>query len=115
MLYLFLGMALGGIGARVTLLSHRGGWFLEDQSKKSMGLVIFEILATAAGIAAFIIGFMLFPWWMPFLALSIGYWFIAPFVVTRSTYPFFYQTQAGTTLASLVCSSLLIATYFKII
>ncbi len=114
MIWLFVGMIASGIGARVALLSHRGGWLLEDQARKSNGLTIFELSGTVAGIAAFVVSFLLFQWWVPLVALALGYWFVAPFVVTRTSYPFFYQTQFVTSLVALVCSCILCATYFKV-
>lgn len=107
-------MIASGIGARVTLLSHRGGWFLEDQVRKSSGMVIFDLIGTVSGIAAFIISLLLFDWWWPLIALALGYWFIAPFVVTRSTYAFFYQTQFVASLVALGCSLAILCLYFEI-
>jgi hypothetical protein len=114
MIFLFVGMIASGISARVTLLSHRGGWFLEDQVGKSSGMVIFDLVGTVSGIAAFIISFLLFEWWLPLIALALGYWFVAPFVVTRSSYAFFYQCQFVTTLVALACSIAIVDLYFGI-
>lgn len=115
MILLFIGMIASEISARVTLLSHRGGWFLEDQARKSSGMVIFDLIGTVAGIAAFVISFLLFDWWWPLIALAIGYWFVAPFVVTRTSYAFFYQTQIVTALVALGCSIGICAIYFDLI
>jgi hypothetical protein len=114
MIFLFLGMIASGISARVTLLSHRGGWFLEDQARKSLGMTIFDLIGTIAGIAAFIISFFLFDWWWPLVALALGYWLVAPFVVTRNSFPFFYQTQFIMALISLSCSFAICGIYFRI-
>ena len=113
MVFLFIGMIASGISSRVSLLSHRGGWLLEDQANKSSGMVVFDLIGTVFGIAAFVISFLLFDWWLPLLALAIGYWFVSPFIVTRNSYAFFYQTQFVTTLVSLVCSFAICAIYFK--
>ncbi len=114
MIFLFVGMIASGIAARVTLLSHRGGWFLEDQAKKTKGMVFFDLLGTVSGIAAFIISFLLFDWWWPLIAFVVGYWLVAPFVVTRSSYAFFYGTQVITALVSLICSLAICAIYFGV-
>ena len=115
MIFLFIGMVASGISSRVTLLSHRGGWFLEDQARKSSGMVIFDLIGTVAGIAAFIISFLLFDWWWPLIALAVGYWFVAPFVVTRSSFAFFYQTQFVTALIALACSLTICGIYFEVL
>lgn len=112
MIFLFVGMIASGIAARVTLLSHRGGWFLEDQTRKSSGMVVFDLIGTVSGLAAFIISFLLFAWWIPIVALVVGYWLIAPFVVTRSSYAFFYQTQVVTALIAMACSIAICGIYF---
>jgi len=114
LIFLFAGLIASGIFARVTLLSHRGGWFLEDQATKSSGMVIFELIGTVSGFAAFIISFLLFNWWWPLIALTFGYWIVAPFIVTRSSYTFFYQTQFITALISLTCSLAILSIYFEI-
>ncbi len=114
MVFLFIGMIASGISARVTLLTVRGGWFFEDQTRKPFGMVIFDLIGTVAGIAAFIISFFLFDWWWPLIALALGYWFVAPFVVTRHSYPFFYQTQFVTALIALGCSLAISAIYFDL-
>lgn len=115
MIFLFLGMIVSGISARVTLLSHRGGWFLEDQARKSSARTIVELLGTIAGIAAFIISFFLFDWWWPLAALALGYWVVAAFVVTRNSYAFFYQIQFMMALISLSCSLAICGIYFKLL
>lgn len=114
MIFLFIGMIASGISARVTLLSHRGGWFLEDQARKSPGMVVFDLIGTVAGIAAFVVSFLLFDWWWPLVALAAGYWFIAPFVVTRTSFAFWYQTQIVTALVALGCSLAICNLYFKV-
>jgi len=114
LIFLFIGMTASGISARVTLLSHRGGWFLEDQARKSSGMVIFDLVGTVSGMAAFIISFFLFDWWWPLIALALGYWFVAPFVVTRNSYAFFYQTQFVAALVALGCSAAICGIYFEI-
>lgn len=114
MFFLFFGMIASGISARVTLLSHRGGWFTEDQAKKSSGMVVFDLLGTVAGITAFVISFFLFDWWWPLIALAIGFWLVAPFVVTRNSFAFFYQTQFVTALVALGCSLAICGIYFKV-
>jgi len=108
-------MVASGVSARVTLVGHRGGWFLEDQARKSLGMVIFDLIGTVAGIAAFIISFLLFDWWWPLIALAVGYWLVAPFVVTRSSFAFFYQTQSVTSLVALACSLAICGIYFELL
>lgn len=115
MIFLFIGMVASGISARVTLLSHRGGWFLVDQARKTPSMVIFDLIGTISGIAAFVISFLLFQWWIPLVALALGYWVIAPIIVTASSYAFFHQTQILTSLVALTCSSLICAMYFNIL
>ena len=112
---LFIGMIASGITARVTLLSQRGGWFLEDQARKSGVRVMLDLVGLIAGLAAFFLSFMLFDWWLPILALTFGYWFAAPFIVSRSTYAFFYQIQFMFSLVSLTCSLLICASFFEVI
>ena len=114
MIFLFVGMIASGISARVTLLSHRGGWFYEDEAQKPMPMVIFDLIGTVSGLAAFVISFLLFQWWIPLVALAVGYWIIAPFVVTRLSHAFFYQIQTLTALVALICSGLICAMYFEI-
>ena len=114
MIFLFIGMIASGISARVTLLSHRGGWFLEDQARKSPGMVAFDLIGTVAGIAAFIISFLLFSWWWPLVALAVGYWLSAPLLVTRASFAFWYQTQYATAFVALVCSQVICGLYFKV-
>lgn len=113
MIFLFVGLIASGISARVTLLSHRGGLFLEDQARKSPGMVVFDLIGTVAGIAAFLISFLLFEWWWPLIALALGYWLIGPLVVTRGTFGFFYQIQFLTALAALLCSLAIFGIYFE--
>ena len=115
MIFLFVGMIASGISARVTLLSHRGGWFLEDQARKSSTMVVFDLIGTIAGLTAFGISFFLFDWWWPLIALAVGYWLIAPFLVTRSSYALFYNAQFLTALVSLFCSLVLCNMYFRFI
>lgn len=111
----FIGMIASGVIARVTLLSHRGGWFFKDQSRKPIGMIIFDIIVTLLGLIAFVISFMLFNWWIPMVALAFGYWFAAPMIVNRSTYSFFYQTQVMTSLIALICSILIILSFFEVV
>ena len=75
---LFIGMAASGIVARVILLSHRGGFFFEDEARKSPTMVVVDLLGTAIGFAAFVISFLVFDWWWPLIALAVGYWLIGP-------------------------------------
>jgi len=112
---LFFGMAASGIAARVTLLIHRGGFFLEDQARKSSGMGAFDLLATVCGLAAFVICFLLFDWWWPLIALAVGYWLVAPFAVAGERFAFFYQTQIVTSLVRMVCSLLICVYYFELI
>lgn len=111
MLVLFLGMASSGVAARVTLLSHRGGWFLEDQKRKSNGMVLFDLIRAVSGWAAFVISFLLFDWWLPLVALGVGYWAIAPLIVKKSSFEFFYETQLMTSLTTLFCSLLILSVF----
>ena len=112
---LFIGMFASGISARVTLLSHRGGWFLEDEAHKSNGLVAFELFGTIAGAGAFVLSFFVFDWWYPLIALTVGYWLVGPIAVSRARYPLFYQAQTITTFVSLICSILILARFFEVI
>lgn len=113
MFFLFFGMIASGISARVTLLSHRGGWLLEDHARKSPAMIIFDLIGTVSGIAAFIISFLLFDWWLPLVAMAIGYWLVAPFIVTRNSYAFWYQTQFVTALVAMGCSFAICGIYFE--
>ena len=114
MIFLFIGMIASGTHARITLLSHRGGWFYIDQARKSFGMILFELFGTFSGLTAFVISFLLFEWWWPLVALSVGYWVIPEFVVTRNSYSFFYQIQFLLSLAALVCSVAICGIYFEI-
>lgn len=113
MIYLFVGMALSGIGARLVLLAHRGGFFLQHEAQKSFGVVVLEFLGFLAGIAAFIVSFFLFQWWVPPLALAVGYWLIAPFVVTRNTFAAVWQLKGLLTIGAITCSVMLLNRYFE--
>ena len=84
-------MIASGIFARISLLSYRGGWLLEDQFRKSPGITIFEFVCNVVGISAFIISFLLFDWWWPLITFFVGYWLVAPFVVTRASFAFFIE------------------------
>lgn len=113
-MYLFVGMALSGIGARLVLLAHRGGFFLQHEAQKSSGVVVLEFLGFLAGVAAFIVSFLLFQWWIPPLALAIGYWLIAPLVVTRNSFAAVWQMKGLPTIGSIACSMMLLNRYFEI-
>jgi hypothetical protein len=112
---LFVGLIASGITARVTLLAHRGGIFLDAQARKSAGMVLFDLICTISGLAAFALSFVLFDWWWPLIGVAVGFWIAAPVLVTRSSFSFFFQTQAVTSLASLVCSLTICARFFEII
>tara|TARA_R110002096_G_scaffold69925_1_gene167742 strand:- start:456 stop:806 length:351 start_codon:yes stop_codon:yes gene_type:complete len=114
-LFLFAGLIASGINARVTLLSHRGGFFVGEQNAKTNGMVMFDLVRQAAGIAVFLASFFFFPWWQPLAALALGYWLIAPMVVTPSSFGFFHSTRVMTDLASLVCSIILGYYFFTLI
>ena len=115
MIFLFIGMIASGISGRVTLLSHRGGWFLEDQARKSPGMVAFDLIGMIAGAAAFILSFLLFDWWLPIVALVAGYWIVAPILVNRSRFPFFYQTKFVTAIVALGCSLAICGIYLEVL
>jgi len=108
MIYLFIGLASSGILARLTLLAHRGGFFLADEANKSMAKVVFELGGTIAGLAGFVVAFLIFAWWVPLLAFAIGYWAIPVFTVNLSTFPLLYSLRFLFTLVSTACSILLI-------
>lgn len=112
---LFVGMIANGILARVALLSHRGGFLLRQEASKPIMVVVLELAGAAVGIAAFVLSFFLFAWWWPLIALAIGYWFVAPVVVTRESFALFYQTQFLTALIGLGCSAGICAMFFGII
>ena len=99
---------------RVTLLAVRGGIFEEGQAVKSTLRVLFDILGTVAGLIGFVISFFLFAWWIPLLCGAVGYWLIAPFLVNANTLGFFYRMQGLLTLASIVCSIMLLNMYLKL-
>lgn len=113
MIFLFIGMIASGISSRVSLLSHRGGWLLEDQVRKSVAMVGFDLVGTISGIVAFFLSFLLFDWWLPLVAMIVGYWLIAPLIVTRNTYPLFYHTQIITSSIALACSIAICSMYFS--
>ncbi|WP_149587784.1 hypothetical protein [Tabrizicola flagellatus] len=113
MIYLFIGMALSGINARLTLLAHRGGFLLQHEAQKSFGVVLLEFLGFLAGMAAFIVSFFLFSWWIPPLALAIGYWLIAPFLVNRQTFATAWQARGIATIGAITCSVMLLNRYFE--
>ena len=115
MIFLFVGMIASGISARIALLSYRGGWLLEDQVRKSSGVTIFELVGSVAGISAFIISFLLFDWWWPLIAFFVGYWLLAPFVITRASFAFFYQIQLVITLIAFACSLAIFEIYFDLL
>lgn len=115
MFWLFLGMAFSGISARLVLLAHRGGFFLQHEAQKSMATVVLEIVGFLAGVGAFIVSFLLFQWWLPLAALALGYWVIAPFVVSRSTFPIVWQGKGFLTVGAITCSVMLLNKYFQLI
>ncbi|MGB4829243.1 MAG: hypothetical protein WBP18_18585 [Paracoccaceae bacterium] len=115
MVYLFLGMIFSGIDARLTLISHRGGFFLAHEASKSMATVILELLGFLAGIAAFIASFMLFAWWVPLVALAIGYWFVAPAVVNRSSFPAIWAIKGFISIGAISCSTAIILKFFDLL
>jgi hypothetical protein len=108
MIYLFVGLASSGILARLTLLAHRGEFFLADESNKPMARVVFELVGMIVGIAGFAVAFLIFDWWIPLLAFVIGYWVIPVFTVNLSTFPLLYNLSFLFTLVSAACSILLI-------
>lgn len=108
-------MIASGISARVTLLSHRGGWFLDDQVKKSSGMVFFDLIGTVSGVTAFIVSFLLFDWWWPLVAMAVGYWIIAPLIVSRQRFWFLYQNQFITSLVAIACSLAICELYFDVV
>lgn len=89
--------------------------FFEAQARKSAGMVIFELVGTIAGLAAFALSFLLFEWWWPLVALAVGFWVVAPILVNRNSFAFFYQTKALTGLVSLICSLAICGFYFELI
>jgi len=109
--YLFVGAIAGGIQARVTLLSHRGGWFLDDQNRKSTGMLIFDVFATVVRLVALALSFFLFVWWMPILSVTVGYWLVPPSLISRENYGYFYRRRFSISVVSFVCALLIGATY----
>ena len=108
---LFIGLIAGGLNARVALLSHRGGWLLEDQNAKPIWQVFVELFGTIVGIVGFVFGFLLFPWWAPVVAFAGGFWIVPTFSVSRATYPTFYRCSTLLSLISFGCAAFLIYSY----
>ncbi len=113
MIYLFVGLASSGIFARLTLLAHRGGFFLDDQAAKSGTKVAFEFAGMIFGLASFVVSFLLFEWWIPLSALAVGYWVVPLFVVNMSTFHLLYQFGFLFTLVSGACSILLVLIFLN--
>jgi len=111
MVYLFVGLGCSGILARLHLLMARGGWLHQDNMRKPGAQVLFELAGSLSGIASFILSFFLFSWWIPLAALALGYWIIAPIVVTRDSFVTVYTMSFALALVSLACSVLIIYTY----
>lgn len=104
MIFLFVGLIASGIGARLVLLAHRGGFFLQDEAAKSSGYVVFDLVGTILGLSSFVVSFFLFDWWLPILAFVIGYWVVPGFIINRGSFVFFYPIRVLISLISTGCA-----------
>ena len=101
-------MAASGISARLNLLAARGGWLHEENLHKPMAQVIFELLGTVAGLAAFVAAFTFLDWWIPIVAFVIGFWVIPVIAVNKSTFGAIYSIRFLLFLVSFSCSGFII-------
>ena len=85
MIFLFGGFILSGIYARVTLLTHRGGDFEREQAEKSNLLFIIYAISLLFGLSAFAVSFLVFDWWWPLIAFTLGYWVVGPILVNKNS------------------------------
>jgi hypothetical protein len=105
MAFLFVGLIAGGIGARLTLLAHRGGFFFQDEAAKSSSMVFFDLLGTILGLSSFIVSFFLFEWWLPVVAFVLGYWVVPVITVSRSSFAFLYSIRLLFAMMSTGCAA----------
>ena len=108
MIFLFIGLAASGISARLTLLAARGGWLHQENLHKPMLQVIFELLGTIVGLAAFVAAFTFLDWWIPLIAFAIGFWVLPVVVVKRSNFELLYSTRFLMLLVSFSSSCFVI-------
>ena len=115
MIFLFIGFILSGIYARVTLLTQRGGDFEREQAEKSNLVFIVYALSLISGLAAFAVSFLIFDWWWPLIAFTLGYWIAGPILVNNNSYPIFHKLQMIILLGSIGCSMVILNLYFELI
>lgn len=108
MIFLFIGLAASGISARLNLLAARGGWLHQENLHKPIAQVIFELLGTVAGLAAFVAAFTFLDWWIPIIAFAIGFWVLPVMVVKESTLGLLYGIRFLLFLVSFSCSGFVI-------
>lgn len=111
MIFLFVGMIASALVARVVFLRNRAGWVPQDLERPAGGTG-FYLMESIVNMAALVVSFFLFTWWMPLIALFIGHVMVAPRAVNPDRYAFFYQNQFAIALISLCCSLAIFGIYY---
>lgn len=104
MWFLVLGQTATGLVLRIVLLSHRGGFYLEDQARRSNIAVFLDFLFVLLSFGTFFLGFFLFDWWVPIVGLVAGT-ILAPNIMINGEKLFwaFYPLRTLITLFGIVC------------
>lgn len=103
MIFLFLALLIGGISARVSLMIARSPDLRLVEASKSTFVSSIGLLSALFGVVVFGLSFTLFEWWLPIAGFIIGFWIIAPLLVNRANFEFFYNMRLTLSVLGTGC------------
>lgn len=109
-----IGLVCAVLSSRVILLIARGGWFADFSTRQGLLSQLMGGAMLPAQIALIALGFVVATWWV-WLGIVLVTLFVMGALVTRSTFPFFFQLRTLLDLTAIGCAVFGWATYLELV